>query len=388
MRYLQVIFLSVVLAVTGTAQETEVDTFPNQGYLARIAECRRQVAQAFVTDDRGEVQFWMDSLQRLSGMQYIGLYWDERWLLYLWLGNYAPVFEEVVHYPDIVLLEDRSVPPLKDSLFDVVDRKLYVEHAALFTQMNRALLSAEERAFGTLLIEYLLRLNATPEAQADFDARVDAFLRHYPNSRFRGFASRRMYHVPKVSNWGFGFDGLFFSGNWSRGLYRSLSPPLGADIAFFVHYKRWATGLRFNVAQVSLRRSIVHEGFEWFGGDPAQFSSTELEVGYILYRKGRLQWGPVVAVGRSGIEPPDDEEGEFPGYYFDVFRFDGWHYTASVEIDLALGGHTKSFEDSYVGLRLRLGHRWLDLSEGNPAFRGNVFFISTGVLISLRPPRY
>ncbi|MCS7036884.1 MAG: hypothetical protein RMJ33_08885 [Saprospiraceae bacterium] len=347
----------------------------------QIAECRQQLQRAFLANDHGETQFWMDSLRRLETATFTTLYWDERWLLYLWLENYTPVFQEVLRYNDIEADEAYRIRPPKDSLFEVIDQKLYDERFALFDHLNRAWLSAEERAFGALLINYLLRLNVTEEEQEAFDAQLDAFLKKYPNSRFKKFILARMYHAPKPADWGLGFDVLVASGNWTDALSRSLNAPVGVEFCGFFSKKRWMGGVRLSVGGAKLSRTVVHRGFDWLEGDPYTFLQGELEAGYALYRKGRLQIGPIIAGGRSGITPPTDEEGNYPEYYPDVFRFSGWHYTAAVQADVAFNRVQHISKSSYHGLRLRLGHRWLSLDAGNPSMRGSQFFVSIGYVI-------
>lgn len=370
------------LITTGLAQG-DVDTLPAppRGRISperQIAECRRQIQQAFEADDRAEVQFWMDSLLRSENPYFITLYWDERWLLYLWLENYAAIFMEVPSHQNTAVAEEYKFRPPKDSLFEVLDQRLYEERFALFDRINRAWLSAEERAFAALLTSYLLRLNITEEDQTAFDSQLDAFLRQYPQSRFRKFILAKMYHQPRPGDWGIGFDLQLTSGEWSERLGRSFSQPFLFEIGVFVLKKRCRGGGRLGVGGMSLRRTIVHRGWEWFEGDPATFVFGELEVGYLLLQRGRLQLTPVLAGGYAGITASVSEEDEYPEYYADVFRFNGWHYTAALQAELSFNRNKNIAQSSYHGLSLRVGHRWLNLSEGNPAMRGNLLFISLG----------
>ncbi len=385
MRYRPLFLITAFLSVVATGfSQPNTDTIPARTSMRperRIAECRQQIQQAFAAEDRAEVQFWMDSLQRLESPEFITLYWDERWLLYLWLENYTPLFNEVPYHSDIEAAEAYRIRPPKDSLFDAIDQQLFEERYALFDRLNRAWLSAEERAFGALLITYLLRLNITEEEQKAYDAQLDAFLKTYPNSRFKKFILARMYNAPKPADWGIGLDLQFTSGDWTSALSRSLNQPIGIEMSGFFSKKRWIGGIRIGLGGMRLRRTVVHRGFSWIEGDPYTFLQGELEAGYMFYQKGRLQLGPVVAGGRSSITPPVDEEGNYPEYYPEVFRFSGWHYTAAVQADVAFNRTKDIGKTSYHGLRLRAGHRWLNLDAGNPAMRGSQFFISIGYAI-------
>ncbi|MCS6929078.1 MAG: hypothetical protein NZM43_06230 [Saprospiraceae bacterium] len=351
------------------------------GIESRIAECRQRIQRAFLEDDRVETQFWMDSLQKLETSTVFGLYWDERWLLYLWLEHYAPVFAEVSRYSEIEAAEAYKTRPPKDSLFEAIDQRLFEERYVLFDQLKRAWLSAEERAFGALLVSYLLRLNLTDAEQAAFDEALDNFLKKYPNSRFRAFILKRMYYSPPAADWGLGVDFQLGAYSWSKALGRSLGEAVGAEFGLFFSKRRWIGALRIGGGTMRLRREIVHKGYNWLKGDPATVLVGGMEGGYLLYRRKKMQLASLVEVGLSGISPPADEEGEFPEYYQDVFRFNGWHFGAALQADISFN-RVKSMEQfSYHGLRLRVGHRWLHLDEGNPAMQGNQFFISIGYVI-------
>ncbi len=379
----QISFLLLgVLPFSGLSQSDTLPTFRVRVWPERqIAECRQNILRAFSADDPAELQFWMDSLQRLEDGHFVGLYWDERWLLYLWLEQYAAVFEEVMRFADIVRAEEERVGPPKDSLFEVIDRQLYEGRFILFDRIKRAWLSTEERAFGALLVSYLLRLPIGEAEQEEYDAQLSAFLRQYPNSRFRKFIFRRMYTQPPAADWGLGLDLHFTNGSWSNGLGRSLHAPLGLSVSCFVLKKRWMGGLRANIGWTNVRRPIVHQGFEWEKDAPVTLVQGELEAGYWLYRKGRIQIGSVVAVGLSSIHPSTDEEGIYPPYYPEVFRFSGIHYAALIQADVSLSRAKNLAHSSYQGVRVRIGHTWPRLDAGNAAMRGDLFFFSIGYVV-------
>ena len=127
---------------------------------AAISNARRSLLQAFENDDRLQAQRWLDSLRRLEDDRNMALEWDERWLFYLWLENYSPMFSEVRGFDSGIEMQlfDQSRPP-EDSLFKRLDTRLFQEQAYLFDQIRKSALKPEERAFATLLLNYLLRLS-------------------------------------------------------------------------------------------------------------------------------------------------------------------------------------------------------------------------------------
>lgn len=373
------ILFAFLVAFAPLAATGQTDSLPTQDI--NINQCRRQLIQAFERNDRPEVQFWADSLRRLEDNGYLALYWDERWLIYLWLENYAPLFSEVVrHNSAVEELALYKISPPKDSLFERLDTRLFEDRLYLFDQVRKAWLSAEERAFASLLVSYLLRLNVDEQAQKDFDAQLDGFLKAYPKSRFAAFIRAKMYHTPPPDNWGLGLDILFLNGSWSGELERYLRPLFGVDMALFFSQKRFTGAFRFAVGGQRLARPVVQNRYEWPEDDPSTFLSGDVEIGYDIINKSSIRIFPTIGGGFSSIHPPTDEATDAPEYY-EFFKFRGWHYQAALHTDIKFPAGKNSVAGSYHGVRVRVGHRWLNLDKGNPAMSGNMFFVAVGYTI-------
>ncbi|MBL7774440.1 MAG: hypothetical protein JNK89_00470 [Saprospiraceae bacterium] len=339
---------------------------------------------AFEQDDRLNAQFWLDSLSRLESELHRSMYWDERWLLYIWLEQYPTLFTEVQQFSQGA--EEQAlykIPPTPDSLFTRLDNRLYENQAYLFDQVRKAWLNTEERAFSSLLISYLLRLSSSEPAASEFDDALKAFLKTYPSSSFAPFIRMRMFNRPPAAKWAIGGDLMFSNGNWTENLEGSLRPMFGVDLAFFYWRHRLNAGLRLNIGGQKLANDIEENLYIWPKDDPSTFFCVELEAGYDLYNKPRLRIYPTLGGGFSSIHAPEDEENSNPDYYQN-FRFNGWHWTAALQADVKFKPDANSVSGSYTGVRIRLGRRWLNLDDGNPAFRGNMFFISAGFTIFSR----
>ena len=381
MRHRLFLFFALLLPLRGMSQ---ADTVPTPAPIRpdiNIGQCRRDLIAAFERDDRPETQYWLDSLRRLEDDGYLALYWDERWLLYLWLENYAPLLSEVARHNRIVEeLAIYKLPPVRDSLFERLDTRMFEDRLVLFDQIRKGWLTTEERAFTSLLVTYLLRLSVEDQEKKDFDAQLDVFLETFPNSRFAPFIRAKMYNLSKPDDWGIGLDLLFLQGTWQGNLERSLRPLYGADMALFVRKKRWTTALRFAVGGQKLAKTVVHVGYEWPERERSTFFAGDLELGYDILNNARLRIFPTIGGGFSSIRPPADDETGYPDYY-DLFRFRGWHYQAALQADLKFSLGKGNVEGSYHGVRVRLGHRWLHLDKDNPAMVGNMFFLAVGYTI-------
>ena len=367
--------LAIVWAIpfSGFAQ---TDSLNSQ--TAFIYTCRQNLLQAFESDDRLNTQFWLDSLQRLEDAEHLALQWDERWLLYFWLDNYGPLFLEVTQFANIQEAETwYKTPPPPDSLFKQLDIKLFENKAYLFNQIRQAWLSTEERAFAALLLNYLLRLSLEEPAAAEFDAALNGFLKKYPKSKFRAFIIGRMYNTRQPGPWAIGFDLLFLQSNWSGGLERTLRPLFGVDLGLCYWRKGWNLTARMAAGGQKLDRDVEQNRYFWTAGEQSTFFAIELETGFDVINNSRLRIFPNIGGGFSSIHPPQNEDDPNPDYY-DNFRFNGWHLSTAIQADIKFNPGKGNVATTYHGVRVRLGHRWLNLSEGNPAMNGNQFFIAVG----------
>ncbi|MBK6931001.1 MAG: hypothetical protein IPH12_09040 [Saprospirales bacterium] len=354
---------------------------------AAISNARRSLLQAFENDDRLQAQRWLDSLRRLEDGRNRTLEWDERWLFYLWLENYSPMFSEVRGFTRGMEMQSfyQSRPP-EDSLFIRLDTRLFKEQAYLFDQIRKSALNPEERAFATLLLNYLLRLSTGEQAEKAFDDQLNGFLKQYPNSTFKPFIRARMYNKLPPSDYAVGIDLLFLNGNWSDGLERSFRPFFGVDMAFLYWRKRMNAAFRFAIGGQKLSRDVVENGYVWPEKDGSTFIAVELEGGYDLYNRAKLRIFPSLGGGVSSLHPPEEEDNPNPDYY-DHFKFHGWHLVAAIQADVKLGSGQNNVTSSYHGLRVRIGRRWLKLSADNPAIQGNMFFFAVGYTIFGRQAR-
>lgn len=382
MRRLLLLFLGLTFRLILCGQTDSVPTPATQ-----IDAARAELLQSFAMDDRMNAQFWLDSLQRIDQSQYLSLYWDERWLLYLWLENYSVLFLEVEQFLGKIEQEElNKLPPTKDSLFTLLDNRLFENQAYLFDQTRKAWLSTEERAFGSLLINFLLRLSLEGQAASEFDEALNGFLKNYPKSRFAPFIRARMYNNPQPADWAIGLDILFTNGNWTKGLERSLRPMFGADFALTFWKNRFNNSLRLTVGGQKIARDVDENGYIWAKDDPSTFFALELETGYDIYNKPGIRIYPSLAGGFSTVRPPEDEENPNPDYYGN-FKFTGLHWTAALQADIKFNLGKGNVSSSYHGVRIRLGRRWLYLDEGNPEMTGDLFFFSVGYTLFSRQAR-
>ncbi len=357
---------------------------------ARIASARLELQQAFVGDDPAAAALWIDSLARLENNTYVGLVWDERWLLYIWEEAYGNLFDEVTRF-DAAERERQTykVAPQSDSLFETIDRELYEQCFELYNRLQRALLNDEEKAFTVLQLDYLLRLNTD---EKDWAARLEAFLQHYPNSRFADFI-RSIKPAVKLSTQsghrGFGMALSLANAQWTNQLDRSLQPFIGLEGSFYIWRKGWHFSAYATGGNPTISRTIRHNGFDWPKKDVADFLTGGLEIGHDVLQTERLRITPSVGAYFSTLTPTVPDGKELPEYYSEFYFGDG-HLMAALTTDVKLFKKEWNLQGvekgTFHGVRLRMGYHWLRLGRQNPFLDGNMFFFSLGYHLFIQRP--
>lgn len=369
------VFFSLPLSLAG-----QVDTARTQA--EQIAAGRQSLIAGFRESDEAIVQNWLLALRILEDDHYLPLQWDERWLLYFWLKDYNAVLGETARFTNAWEDANRmKIPPPEDSLFNILDNRMYNDREQYFEQIRQTSLPAEDKEFSALLLNYLLRLSTEEPAASEYDARLDSFLQNYPKTRYKRFMRKRMYNIRPPGDWALSLDFHFFQGNWSGMLERNFRTAYGADFGLSYWRKRWNLSLRAPIGGQKVDRTVEAKGYFWEKGESSLFWGVEMETGYDLVNQPRLRIFPMVGGGYSTLRPPAGDEDDPNPDYFDFFKFQGAHLSAAIHADVKFRAGEDSDADSYQGVRLRVGHRWLNLGRENPALRGNMFFFAVGYVI-------
>lgn len=351
--------------------------------MAHIAAARLQLDTAFRYDDLISAGMWMDSLTRLEDDAQVALVWDERWLLYFWSGALSNALDEASRYDaDERIRQSYKNQPPNDSLFEHLDRTLLERRYQLFADIRQAFLNGEEKAFATLLLEYLLRLNGDRQEWA---TKIENFLTKYPKSRFATYLRSVKPYIPKPRKDALGLFVTFRHGEWSDQLERSLRPLNGLEFGLYYWRKRMNYQVTLAVGSSKLDRDVLHRGFFWQKKDPYSATFFHAEIGYDVLDQARLRLFPSIGVGGNWVRPPTPDDGDEPlPDYYDNFLFSSGHLLAVLNIDLKpFPRHPNNDASgmprgSYSGPRLRVGYQWMNLGEKNSALRGNQFFVAVG----------
>lgn len=357
------------------------DTLPPlpQNPQVAIASARLQLKQAFLLNDPAGASLWMDSLSRLEDENYTGLVWDERWLLYYWTESYGTLLTEVSLLDANLRAEQMwKVQPPKDSLFQQIDFWLNEQRFEVFRSIGNAFLNQEEKAFTTLLFEYLLRLNKDEEEWAE---RLQSFVNLYPKSKYDAFVRSIKPTILKPANKAFSISAGLQVGNWRGDIERSLTTPYAFNVDASYWAKRWNVIVDMAFGGPRIRRDILVDGSVWPKDDPTSFFTVGLHLGYDLVNKSKIRVYPSIGGGFGVLKPPTPGEIEdpLPGFY-DDFYFNEFHLSAALNADVKL--FTKNYrkwetpKGSYHGVRLKFGWNGLRFGQKNDFLQGQMLYFS------------
>lgn len=360
---------------------------------ASIAQVRSLLIASLVANDPMECTLWMDSLYRLEDSSRATLDWDERWLMYFWLGNYGNLLGEMADFDSIRTLRRlQTFDPPADSLFVTLDRLVYPLRFDLFQEINKAFLTESEKAMATMTLEYLLQLDKTEE---NWGLKPANFRVVYPNSRFENFAVFLQEVTAQSQENGFPstyqrtgkptraiqFDGALYGGYLRGELGRSLNSSYGIDMGATFWRKRHNIAWRISFGGQKLQRDLF-EGVEvWPREAQSSLTITGFEYGFDIVNNNRLKLMPAVGYNVSFLRPPvlDVEDTSSP-IYSDDFGYAEFHPSFSLTLDLKnqKTGEKRIETSHFHGLRLRGGIRWMNYGNDNEFLEGYMFFFSLG----------
>ncbi|MBL7809942.1 MAG: hypothetical protein JNN28_19120 [Saprospiraceae bacterium] len=361
------------------AQTDSIPASKSESRANKIINSRKELLSSFLLEDPAGAGLWMDSLSRLEDHLYAGLIWDERWLLYYWTESYGTLLAEVSTFNEQQrAIQSWKIQPPKDSLFEWIDITLNERKYDLFGSIRNAFLNEEEKAFTTLLLEYLLRLNHEEEEWA---ARLEAFETRYPSSSYNSFIRSIKPFIQKPSKHALGISGGFQAGNWTDQLERNIGAPYAMQFDLYYWSRRWTYLFDVSFSGPFIRRDIPVKNVIWPEEDPTSFSTFGLQIGYDVINRPKIRVYPSIGGGFGVLKPTEPEEDEDPlPEYYDYFKFREFHIAAALTTDIKLFTQNNtdwnSPKGSYHGIRLKLGWNKLNFGKKNEYLRGELLYLS------------
>jgi hypothetical protein len=345
----------------------------------RITQARAQLQSAFEQEDWGLVNAWLGFMEeKLDDEEYAPTLSDERWLLYFWTGNYSQLFTEVSNYPTAIFEKIQyQEAPNPDDLFALVDKQSYERRYELVKKMQSGFLSIDEKAFGSLLLDYLLRTDEDEKIKAEKNQKITNFLQKYPKSRFRRYAEEYMFDGEIAKKQAWGFDLMLNYGRNTYLLGANFKPNYAFNTAITYGWKKVNFGFRAHFGTQKLRREFS-DGLLYFVPDSsASIIDLGLELGFDVLNNKDFRLTPFGGIGfhRLGMTSYNQAED------FGQSEFTSPSWTAGMNFDFKKKDKKDlnfSKKSPYYGLKFRVGYR--GLFHKNEALQGNQVFAGIGII--------
>jgi hypothetical protein len=358
-----------------------MQTILMEGYTKpeRITKARAYLQSAFEQEDWGTVNAWLGFMEeKLDDEEYTPTLSDERWLLYFWTGNYSQLFSEVSNYPTAIYEKIQyQEAPNPDGLFELVDKQSYERRYELVKNMQSGFLSIDEKAFGSLLLDYLLRTDEDEKIKAEKNQKISNFIQKYPKSRFRKYAEDFMFDGETAKKRAWGLDLMINYGRNTYLLGANFKPNYAFNTGITYGWKKVNLGFRAHFGTQKLRREFS-DGLLFFVPDSsASIIDLGLELGFDVINNKDFRLTPFGGVGfhRLGITSYNQAEN------FGQSGFTSPSWTAGLNFDYKrINKKDSNFtkKSPYIGLKFRLGYR--GLYHKNQALHGNQVFAGVGVI--------
>ncbi|MFN8303732.1 MAG: hypothetical protein U0U46_14670 [Saprospiraceae bacterium] len=353
----------------------------------RIVQERQMLRQAFLNNDDQMVNSLLDTLTLvLEDSVLLATYPEERWLLWYWTGNYPRLFDDILAYDQRYrFVQSQKIQPPGDSLIELLDEVSSRSAHLLYQKITAARLSAEETAFATLHVEYLLTPQPTRKEIAEQDENVIAFIKKFPTSRFRHYIRTFLYSDTKMLDQGVDFDVMLFFARPNGHYGAHFRNAFGGSIGVAGWKKRWLYGGRIGIGFQQTRIDFDLDRTDVAADSTGILGFLGAEGGFILMDRGKVRVTPVAGGGMVLLSVPARREIDFA----ERFTYVNAYGQIGLSVDYRIGNPTDAEEWSngatgQGAIRLTAGFQWCGLGNNDPALRGNMLFISAGYTFMTR----
>lgn len=353
----------------------------------RIVEDRQLLRAAFLSIDDSTVNALLDTLNLVLEDSFLAAtYPEERWLLWYWTGNYPSLFNDLQRYDQRYrFLQSQKIQPPDDSLMSLLDEVSGASAHLLYQKIAAARMSAEETAFATLHLDYLLTPTPTAAQIAEQDDHSVAFLEKFPRSRFRYYVREFLYSGTKTVNRGNDFDLMFVVGR-PDGRYGSyFKTSFGGTLGFAWWRNKFQLGGRLGVGFQTTRLDFTLDRTDVAADSLVISGFMGPEAGFILLNNGRIRLTPIAGAGMALLSIPARREADF------ARRFSYFNVYANIGINFDYRFGQPERDDEWTaggtgqgGVRVSVGYQWLGFGNNDGGLRGNMLYVGVGYTFMTR----
>lgn len=302
----------------------------------KIADARRNLTDYFLDSNVTMVSQYVKYLCfKLESDDYLALYPEEKWLLYVFLGEYDSLFQSITLYDKRNL---DKIPPEPDILYEKLLEKTALRRNAILLKAQSLGLNSEQRAFLPLLFDYcFLDTKSQTISQEQLNDSASRFMNIYPNAVTNPFIRNYIQYILVLKPWSFGFD-LGGSLNIVTGdMYKTFSHQGGLCVGFDASYRKFTGFLRLNLDFGRTRDSVLFSDYLWEKHKPANNILCELSLSYPLNVNKRTRLLPFAGIGTTRIYPENPNQTDDDTYAENPYSLDAFCWVGGINFDYRFG---------------------------------------------------
>lgn len=242
--------------------------------------------------------------------------------------------------------------------------------ADLFTSINRAWISEEEKTICIFVLEYLLRTDNFSKQVNERNDKVEIFFKKFPNSKYKNFLYKNCYDrtITQPS----GFSGHLYFGlarnNGKFGINFNPQFNFGLGLGQQVGTRwGWLIGTDFGFQKI--KRSFLDNKTQFAKDSSFTTILLQPELFFRAFSSGKLSFLPFVGLGGAalfGSNSIGDDE-----FFVSYFGLIGTH----LDWKIAENGN----EYNATNIRINVGFRFQNYGGKHPELGGNQIFIGAGI---------
>ena len=348
--------------------------------IIRIKEARKALAEEFRQGNMERVKeldaLLLDSLQDPAR----DVYWlDEGFAVHYCTCDFRQVLYEAERYKEINGYHEgvrNRFSPI-DTVLRVVIRSMQDSQQAIRERIIAAYPVGEEREFLTLNLDYLNRYGSKDSTKINLAQRCADFLKRYPQTPYKEYMNDEMleqlphhrtnlfYSVGVSTGW------MKFSGGFNDAFQLNKAP---AVMTFDIHYEQWLFQVEGVLGGAWAKQSL-HTGTPvWNRGVEADFSNTNVSVGYAASYSYAGEIIPFIGIGDVTFRPGTDDRNAYPQLN-GIDRIYYFSYVAGVAIESYGARH----EGGPFYLKMRSAVFFPQCRPDYGVFSGEVFYFALGL---------